>query len=102
MHATRQGPRNAIAISETLVDGTIAAFHDDRYAEALFPALSRKFLRLSDDELRRALDHPVGPLFSTPAIRPFGESVQFSPADDRCIIGEVEIRGACRRRSGPS
>jgi len=92
VHATRQGPRNAISVSENLVDGTISAFHEDRHSDAMFPALTRRFSLLTDEELRRALDHPAGPLFTTPAIRPFGKSVQFSPADERCIIGEVTIR----------
>jgi hypothetical protein len=92
VHATRQGPRNAIAISENLVDGTLAAFHADDYSESLFSALLRRFPRAADAEVLRALDHPVGPLFPTPAIRPFGKTVQFSPSDERCIVGEVEIR----------
>jgi hypothetical protein len=79
-------------MSENLVDGTLSAFHADGYSEALFSALIRRFPRATAEELRRALDHPAGPLLPTPAIRPFGKSVQFSPADERCIVGEVEIR----------
>ncbi len=92
VHATRQGPRDAIANSENLVDGTISAFHVDGYSKALFPALLRRFPRATAEEVQRALDHPAGPLFPTPAIRPFGQTVQFSPADERCIVGEVDIR----------
>jgi hypothetical protein len=92
VHATRQGPRNAISISENLVDGVLSAFHSDGYTDALFPALKRRFLRATDKELRRTLDSSARPLFQTPAIRPFGKSVQFSPADERCDVGEVEIR----------
>lgn len=43
VHATRRGPRNAISYSEKVVDGTIAAFHDDPYSYALLSALSPKF-----------------------------------------------------------
>lgn len=92
VHATRQGPRNAISISENLVDGTLAAFHADRYTEALFPLLASRFPTITNDELGRALAPPPRPLFPTPAIRTFGTSVQFSPADERCNVGEVEIR----------
>jgi hypothetical protein len=90
VHATRTGPHNAISYCEQLVDGTIAAFHGDRYSDVLLSALAPKFPGVTDEELRRALDHPLGPLFATPAIRT--KSVQFSPADDRCIVGEVTIR----------
>jgi hypothetical protein len=92
VHATRSGPRNAISYSEELVDGTVAAFHDDRYSDAVLSALLPKFPGVSDDELRRALDHPVGPLFTTPAIRTNGGYVQFSPADEHCKAGELTIR----------
>lgn len=104
VHATSQGPKNAITVSENIVDGTLAAFHSDVLSEALFPNLKGRFPRVTEDELRRALDNPIGPLFPTPAIRPFGKSVQFSPADERCIVGEVEIRrdatGSCSELSG--
>jgi hypothetical protein len=53
---------------------------------------------LTDEEVRRALDHPAGPLFPTAAIRPFGKTVQFSPADERCIVGEMEIRHDSKER----
>ncbi|MGV0795768.1 hypothetical protein ABQF26_02300 [Mycolicibacterium elephantis] len=92
VHATRQGPRNAISISENLVDGTLSAFHADRFSETLFPALLRRFARSPAEEVRRALDHSADPIFPTLAIRPFGKTVQFNPADERCIVGEVEIR----------
>ena len=42
--------------------------------------------------LRRALDHPAGPLFETPAIRTKQGFVQISPADERRRIGELTIR----------
>jgi hypothetical protein len=98
VHATRQGPRSAISISENLVDGTLAAFHADRYSDALFPALTRRFPSVADEQIRRAYDRPAGPLFATPAIRPFGKSVQFSPDDERCIVGEVVILQDSRTR----
>lgn len=90
VHATRTGPFSALSSREQLIDGTLAAFHDDRFSDVLFSALTPKFPTITDDELRRALDHPLGPLFATPAIRT--PNVQFSPADDRCIVGEVTIR----------
>lgn len=91
VHATNMGPKDAIAVSENLVDGILAAFHDDGYSDELIQRLKQRFPTLDDEELLRALEPCGTPLFTTPAIRPFGTSVQFSPADERCIVGEVEI-----------
>lgn len=91
MHATNRGPRDAIANSEQLIDGTIAAFHSDRSSPELLAALALKFPKISEDELRRALDSPAGPLFLTPAVSINGGYVQISPADERCIVGELTI-----------
>lgn len=98
VHATSRGPRNAISYSERLVDGTIAAFHSDRYSDVLLSVLAPKFPGVTDEELRRALDHPVGPLFTTPAIHTKGGFVQISPADERCSVGELTIRQDSTRR----
>jgi hypothetical protein len=95
-HVDRRDKRTAISLSENAVDGVLAAFHGDRFSDALFPALTRRFPRVTAEELRRALDLPVGPLFPTPAIRSHGKSVQFSPADERCILGKVAIREDCQ------
>jgi len=97
-HVDRRDQRSAISLSESAVDGVLAAFHGDHYSETLFPRLTRRFPRISAEELRRALDHPAGPLFPTPAISPTTTSVRFSPADERCILGEVVIR---EDRRGP-
>ena len=47
VHATNRGPRNAISYSEKLVDGTIAAFHNDRYSDVLSSVYSRPSSRVS-------------------------------------------------------
>lgn len=92
VHATPRGPHNAISYSEKLVDGSIAAFHNDRYSPVLLSTLAPKFPGVTEEELHRALDHPVGPLFETPAIRTTQGFVQLSPADERCRVGELTIR----------
>lgn len=92
VHATKRGPHNAISYSEKLVDGSIAAFHNDRYSAELLSTLAPKFPGVTEEELRRALDHPAGPLFETPAIRTKQGFVQISPADERCRVGELTIR----------
>ena len=65
VHATRTGPRNVISYSEQLVDGTIAAFHNDRYSNVLLTALAPKFPGVTD-ELRRALECPLGTIVCDP------------------------------------
>ena len=92
VHASTFGPRNAITYSERLIDGTIAAFHHDVCTDGVLAALLPKFPKVSDEMLRRALDHPAGPLFDSAAIQVKGGFVQISPADERCIVGELAIR----------
>jgi hypothetical protein len=92
VHATKLGPRNAISCSEELIDGAIAAFHNDRYSDELFSALAPKFPGINAEALGRALDHPVGPLIATPAIHVTPGLLQISPADERCRLGELTIR----------
>lgn len=92
VHAASQGPRNAVTYSERVVDGIIAAFHNDGVSDELVAALAPKFPKLTEQELRHALAHPAGPLFDSQAIITRGPFVQFSPADERCCMGEVRIR----------
>jgi hypothetical protein len=92
VHATRRGPRNAISYSERLADGSIAAFHNDRYPDELLSVLAPSFPGVTEEELRCALDHPAGPLFTTPAIHTTPGFIQISPADERCSVGELTIR----------
>ena len=92
IHAARNGPRNAISNSESIVDGIIAAFHNDRFSDALSSALAPKLPNVAAQELRDALDSPIGPLFDTPAIiHSSAGFVQISPADERCLVGELVI-----------
>lgn len=91
VHASTLGPRNAIAYSERLFDGTIAAFHNDHCTDTRLAALSAKLPVVPEELLRQVLDQPVGPLFATPAIHVKGSFVQISPADERCILGELVI-----------
>jgi hypothetical protein len=91
VHATRLGPRNAISYSERLVDGTVAAFHNDRCSAELLQLLAPRFPGVASDDLRRALDCPGGALFDTPAILARPGFVQISPADERCRAGELTI-----------
>ncbi len=92
IHATKRGPHNAIVNSESVVDGIIAAFHNDTFSDDAFRALVPKFPTIPADDLRRALDRPIGPLFDTPAINHSNNGfIQISPADERCRIGELLI-----------
>jgi len=92
LRASRFGPRSAVACSEELIDGTIAAFHDDRASDHALSKLAPGFARVAPNELRRALDNPAGPLFLTPAIKITAGGVQISSDDERCRLGELTIR----------
>lgn len=92
VHANTRGPRNVVTYSEKLVDGSISAFHNDRYSDQLFTALAPKFPGVAKEELRHALDHPAGPLFDSRAIHTTPGGIQISPSDERCRLGEVTIR----------
>lgn len=91
VHATNRGPRDAIRYSEKLVDGVIAAFHNDRRSDALVAILTPKLPGVTAGALNQVLEQLAGPLFSLPAIRTKGSYVQISPDDERCIVGEVTI-----------
>lgn len=91
VHATVRGPSNAIEISERTVDGAIAAFHADAASPGVIEALTRKLPLTKPSDVVTALAQSAGPLFATPAIRVTGKSVQISPADERCQVGEVSI-----------
>jgi hypothetical protein len=99
VHASTRGPRVVLAISESLIDGTIAAFHagDLRAAEvaAVLALRMPASLAVSRGELEElaALNSP-GPIFQR---SPFsGPNASISPSDERCYLGEVEIRPDAR------
>ena len=98
VHATPRGPRSAPAISERLLDGTIAAFHagvdNAASAAAAAAALASKLPGVSSGDLQMlvAMNAP-GPFFGTPPFVIKGSYVQISPCDERCQ--------AARLRSGP-
>ena len=101
VHATAQGPRSALAISENLVDGIVAAFHARpadvaTVAEALGPRIMSASLR----ELEGLVAHECGPFFAAPPFVVHGPYVQISPCDERCHAGEIEIRPDGRSRLG--
>ncbi len=89
IHASAFGPTDAIACCEQHIDGVIAACHADRYSAELLTALKRKFPGLPEEELHRAMNNPVGPVFPVSAIKT--KRIQFTPDDDRCIIGELTL-----------
>jgi hypothetical protein len=91
IHATRNGPRNAITNSESIIDGAIAAFHNDDFSQELVAALAGKLPGIAAGELRAALKASAGTLFNTQAIRVNRGFVQISPADERCRVGELRI-----------
>jgi hypothetical protein len=97
MHATRNGPRSAPAISEPLIDGVIAAFHaaDPRLevAAILAARLGAQMPDPSEADIERFVrtDGP-GPLFTGSPFRLGGAVVHLSPDDERCVAGHVSIQ----------
>ena len=97
VHATARGPRRAAAISESLIDGIIAAFHVGlSYGPGAVTAAAVLAPRLpgataAEVEAFAAGSVP-GPLFSPPALQVKGGHVQISPCDERCQAGEVIIQ----------
>jgi hypothetical protein len=97
VHATSRGPRQAAAISETMIDGIIAAFHtglgQGHASAAAAAALAPRMSGMSPSEVEALIAGSVpGPLFDSPAFTIKGSYVQISPSDDRCQAGEVTIQ----------
>ena len=93
VHATKHRSHNPISNSEFVIDGTIAAFHDDQLSDELVAALLPKLPAVTELEFRHALSCSAGPLFPTPAVQmPRSGYVQINPADDRCWLGEYTVR----------
>ena len=97
VHATSRGPRQAAAVSETVVDGIIAAFHaglgHGPAAKAAAAALAPRLPGTTAPELEALVAGSVpGPLFASPAFVVKGTYVQISPCDDQCQAGEVTIQ----------
>ena len=87
------GTALAPTISETVVDGVIAAFHAGApNARAVAHALAPKLPGISADELEQlvGLDW-TGTLFSGSPFIVKGSFVQLSPCDERCLAGQVTI-----------
>jgi hypothetical protein len=101
LHATARGPRSALAISENLVDGIVAAFHAPPTDSAtVAAALGRRIMSASLRELEGLVAHECGPFFATSPFVIHGPYVQISPCDERCHAGEIQIRPDGRSRLG--
>lgn len=92
VHTTQNGSHRPISNSEFVIDGAIAAFHDDQLSDELVAALLPKLPSVTEHELRHALRHTAGPVFPTPAVQISKSGlVQINPADDRCWLGEYTV-----------
>jgi hypothetical protein len=97
VHATARGPRRPAAISESLIDGIIAAFHAGLGygpgAVAAAAVLAPRLPGVTAAEVEAfAAGSVPGPVFALPALQVKGGYVQISPCDDRCQAGEVIIQ----------
>jgi hypothetical protein len=93
VHATARGPRSAPAISESLIDGIVAAFHDgDPSTPAAAALLATRLPGTSPQELEAlAKTGSAGALFGGSAFVVQGPYLQISPCDERCYAGDVAI-----------
>jgi len=95
VHATPPGPRQAAAISETLVDGVIAAFHagaTSTEAVTIAAALTPRLPGTDASEIAAlAATSAPRPLFSQHPFVVRGNYIQISPHDELCYVGEVTI-----------
>jgi hypothetical protein len=96
VHATSRGPRQAAAISESLIDGTIAAFHAGVSADAaaaVAAALAPHLPGMEQAEIASlaALGSPR-PLFTTAPFVIKGSYLQVNPYDEQCQAGRVAIK----------
>jgi len=100
VHATGQGPRSATAVSENVIDGTVAAFHARASNPALIAsALAPQMPVISQTELEELVAaDPPRPLSSASPFIVKGTYIQISPCDERCYAGDVEIRPDARGR----
>jgi hypothetical protein len=93
IHATPRGPRSAPVVSETVVDGVLAAFHSPPPSlQRVTAALTQRLSGTSAREIEHllGLDWP-GILFRSSAFIQAGTHLQISPCDERCLAGEVSI-----------
>lgn len=95
--ATSRGPRQPAVVSETVVDGIIAAFHvglgPGPAAAAVAAAMAPRLPGMAETDMQAlAAGSTPGPLFSPSAFTVKGTHIQISPCDERCQAGEVTIR----------
>jgi hypothetical protein len=102
VHATPRGPRQAAAISETLVDGAIAAFHagaTSTEAVTIAAALTPRLPGTDASEVAAlAATSAPGPLFSQHPFVVRDHYIQISPHDELCYAGEVTIHADAQGR----
>jgi hypothetical protein len=101
VHATAQGPRSAAVISETFVDGVIAAFHGPPpNAPAVAAALLSRLRAVAPGDVEQLVDlRWDGNLFAKSPFNVTPTYVQISPCDERCVAGDVTIVNDSRGRS---
>ena len=92
VHTTPSGSHRPTANSEFVIDGAIAAFHNDRLSDALTAALVPRLPGVTESDFRHAMSSLAGPLFETPAVSISATGApQISPADHRCLLGEYTV-----------
>ncbi|HET9895667.1 MAG TPA: hypothetical protein VFQ44_12130 [Streptosporangiaceae bacterium] len=95
VHAAPRGPHRVATISESVIDGTIAAFHQAPGAPeavTVAAALARKIPSMTAADLEALVTkNPPTPLFPRHPFIVRGPYIQISPDDEHCIAGQVTI-----------
>ena len=91
LHASSGWVLNPAALIKPLFDGIIAAFHshDGSMLEQVSDRLARKLDVDASEVAGHLLSDSVAVLGSRRLVWPWGKSVQWNPADDRCVAAEL-------------
>ena len=93
LHAPSGWVLNPAALIKPLFDGIIAAFHshDGSMLEQVSDRVARKLDVDASEVAGHLLSDSVAVLGSRRLVWPWGKSVQWNPADDRCVAAELVV-----------
>jgi hypothetical protein len=91
IRAHRRYRFNAPALIKPLFDGVISAFHsyNGKRIDSVAAVLSRQLNLPADEVARDLLSSDMAVLGARQLLWPWRDSVQWNPADERCVAGEL-------------
>jgi hypothetical protein len=92
VHTTPSRSHQPTTNSEFVIDGAIAAFHNDPLSDRLTAALVPRLPGVTQADFRLAMRNLAGPLFENPSVTISATGApQISPCDHRCLLGEYTV-----------